>query len=149
MALEGRSNPRFDQAWSIVFTDLRAVVETVEAERIPFVLMVFPFTFQLSDHDARDPQRLLAEFASEHNVAIIDFTPIFERLVFDDPELLRTLRERGYSREEIEAYHFVKLRKYFRDADHLTPAGHAVVARELEQHLRARGLLGGPRRSYR
>lgn len=141
MALEGRANPRFREAWEIVLKDLAAFDEFTKQQRLPWALLVFPYTFQLSEPEARDPQRILAEFARERGVPIVDFAEVFEKRVFDDPIVLATLRARGYDAAQIEGFYTWRIREYFLDADHLTPAGHAVVAQVLLGTLEQAGML--------
>jgi len=144
MALEGRANPRFREAWDIVLEDLAAFDAFTRERKLPWMLLVFPYTFQLSEHEARDPQRILRDFASERGVPFVDFTEVFENLVYDDPVVLSTLRSRGYDAAQVERFYTWKIREYFLDADHLTPRGHEVVAGVLADALDRAGLLAPP-----
>ena len=107
----------------------------------PFVLLVFPFTFQLLDESMREPQRIVMEHAARHGVDAIDFTPIFARLIFDDPEHLAFLRARGYSNEDINHFYMWRIQQYFWDEDHLTNEGNDVVAEELFEYLVAKNII--------
>ena len=102
---------------------------------VPVVLVVFPYTFQLTDPDSRVPQQILARHAAEHGVDVIDTTEDLARSVFDDAALVEYLRSRGKGPDEILAYHRHRVERFFYDEDHLTDAGHRVVARRLFDYL--------------
>jgi lysophospholipase L1-like esterase len=107
----------------------------------PIVLLVFPFTFQLLDENMREPQQILMEHAARHGIDVIDFTPIFARLVFDDPQHLEFLLTRGYSSEDINHFYAWRIDQYFWDEDHFTSQGHEVVAEELFEYLVAKNII--------
>jgi hypothetical protein len=83
---------------------------------------------------AQEPQRILREHASSRGVDVIDFTGIFEKIIFDD-SVTRLLADNGDSRDDIERLDRRKIKTYFLDEDHYTTAGHRVVASELYSYL--------------
>lgn len=135
-------NPDIDRAWGVVLADLEKMYAIAKAEGIPIVVLVFPFVFQVSDPALRAPQALLLEHAREHGVEAIDFTPIFEAEIFDDPELLALLARRGYTPDEVLEFHQAKLEQYFFDSDHFTEKGHHVVAEKMLEYLLQKDLVG-------
>lgn len=143
MASSTTSDPKIARAFGHIFDDLSAMYATARAHDVPAVLLLFPYTFQLLDAEARAPQQLLREHALAHGVQVIDFTPIFADRIYDDPELLALLRRRGYPTERIEEIFGRSTRRYFLDNDHLTEEGHRVVAEVLMSHLARAGIIAG------
>ena len=141
MAQSSASDPALQEAWRITLASLEFVYALAREHDKPFVLLVFLFTFQLWDENMRQPQRFLMEHAARHGVDAIDFTPIFARLIFDDPEHLKFLRTRGYSSEDITHFYMWRIEQYFWDEDHLTSEGHEVVAEELFEYLVAKNII--------
>ncbi len=141
MAQSSASDPALQEAWRITLASLDSVYALARGHDKPFVLLVFPFTFQLLDESMREPQRILMEHAARHGVDALDFTPIFARLIFDDPEHLEFLRARGYSNEDINHFYMWRIEQYFWDEDHLTSEGHEVVAEELFEYLVAKNII--------
>jgi len=135
------SDPEIQEAWRITLTHLEAVYDLARERGKPIVLLIFPFTFQLPDESLRQPQKILLEHAASHDVAAIDFAPIFERVVFDDPEHLGFLRSHGYSSEDIASFYRWRIDKYFYDEDHFKSDGNAIVAEELLKFLCERGII--------
>ncbi len=140
-------DPEWAETWRWVHADLDEMARISRELGRPFVLLAFPFTFQRLDPHAREPQAILAAHAQRLGIDFIDFTPIFSALVYQDDEqddeLLRVLRERGISSDRVERIFEPEIRRYFLDNDHLTEAGHAVVAETLEGYLNRRGILRG------
>lgn len=141
MAEVSDSDPAMQEAWRITLANLEAVYDLARENGKPIVLLVFPFTFQLLDEGARQPQQILLEHAARHGVDAIDFAPIFERRVFDDPEHLEFLKDGGYSKEEIGNFYKWRIDEYFYDEDHFTSEGNAIVARELFRFLGEKGIV--------
>jgi lysophospholipase L1-like esterase len=102
---------------------------------IPIVLMIFPFDFQLLRPDLRQPQAILQKHAAKHGVDVIDFTDIFARAVYDDPELVGILQNRGLSPEEVQQFYSWRIARYFLDNDHFTEEGHGLIANALLDYL--------------
>jgi hypothetical protein len=132
------SHPRDDRqtvaGWNMVLSYLRQIHEMAMSNHIDFVLLVFPDTYQLMDKEYQVPQQILRDYAEQAGVAIIDFTPIFEDLIFEQP-IVNFLKERGFSFAEIQALHENRIRKYFLDRDHYTPDGHKIVASKLYNYV--------------
>jgi lysophospholipase L1-like esterase len=122
------------------------VYAVASRNKVPALLLIFPFTFQFLREDLQEPQRILRAHAEEHGVPSIDFTPVFEALIFgeardklrSDPELDKS-RLREMVADQIGVY--------FLDADHLTPEGHRVVAEHLLAYLERQGLLDPQRQA--
>jgi len=141
-------DPRWAPAWHWVERDLGEMAELAREADVPLVLLIFPFTFQLFDAEARGPQQTLAEEARRLGIDVIDLMGDFERRVFGDGRELAVLRAAGISNDRLERVFEPELRTYFLDADHLTPAGHAVVADALYEYLRTHGrIVRRPERS--
>ena len=109
-----RETPLVQQRWGVVLDDLATLYAVAAEHDVPVLLLVFPYTFQLGDAESQWPQQVLNAHAAEHGIPIIDFTPVFERLV-----------ARGEGAVE----------DYFLDEDHFTVRGHGVVAREIHARL--------------
>jgi lysophospholipase L1-like esterase len=88
MAAESRSTAKMQEAWRIVLKQMAELYGIAQQHRVPVVLVIFPFTFQLADPSLRAPQEILAQHAREHAVPVIDTTDDFAKVVFDDPELV-------------------------------------------------------------
>ena len=144
MAAESRTSPKMQEAWRILLKDMSELYGVSAKARVPVVLVIFPYTFQLADEGLRIPQNLLAEHAARHGVDVIDTTEDFAKLVFNDPALVKFLRDSGKTTDEVLAYHRHIVDKYFLDEDHLTGAGHIVVAERLVEYLKRKGLVGVP-----
>jgi hypothetical protein len=129
-----------ESAWSVVKDDLGAVYALARRERVPFVLMVFPYTFQFLDEEAKQPQRILARHATENGIDRIDFTGRFEDLIFTDDDI-EDLRRGRRSARQIRDARREEISRYFLDADHFTPLGHQVVALALFDYLSSKDLL--------
>jgi lysophospholipase L1-like esterase len=134
-------DPEVAKVFSYVLKDLEAMYGTARSQDAPVVLMIFPFTFQLLDEGARSPQQRLREHAAAQGVPVLDFTDTFAALVYDDPDLLALLQQKRYTTDQIENVFGWRMKEYFLDNDHLTPAGHAVVADALLEHLVSSGLV--------
>jgi lysophospholipase L1-like esterase len=142
MAARTRDDPEVAAAWSFVASDLEAMYAIAKERDLEIVLIIFPYTFQLADPGLRAPQAILTEHAAQHGVSVIDFVQSFSDLIYEDGALLSLLRERGFSKQEIADVFAPRTRRYFLDSDHLTEAGHRVVAERLLEHLLSRGLVG-------
>lgn len=142
MAAESRTSPKMKEAWHIVLKDMGELYGIAAKNRVPVVLVIFPYTFQLADETLRTPQSILAQHAAEHGVDVIDTTGDFARAVFDEPELVEYLRRKGKTPDEILAYHRHIADRYFYDEGHFTDAGHRIVAQRLFEYLVRNGIVG-------
>lgn len=141
LAPGAQPDPELERAFAYVLEDLSEMYRISREQGAPPVLLVFPFTFQLLQPELRGPQRRLAEHAAAHGVPVIDFTEPLAARVYDDPELLALLQRRGTPPDEIEAIFAPRLRRYFLDNDHLSEAGHELVAEALLHQLDTLGLV--------
>jgi lysophospholipase L1-like esterase len=144
MAAGSLTDPKMQEAWRTVLDQLSSLYADADQNRVHFVLMIFPYTFQLADGALRIPQQILLNHAAKHGVDVIDTTDDLANAVFDDADLVAYLRGRGKTPDEILAYHEHKLKQYFLDEDHFTIAGHRVVARRIFEYLRQKGLIAIP-----
>jgi lysophospholipase L1-like esterase len=131
---------RIQNAWHKALEDLDAIAALAEQEDIPLLLMVFPFTFQFLNDDLQNPQDRLLDHASMQGVPVIDFTSIFEDLIFG-PENVEDVKRAKLNPGDIQEKYRAQIDRYFLDSDHLTEEGHAVVARILLAHMTEAKLL--------
>lgn len=141
MAIESRTNPRFQEGWRIVLEELSRLYAVAKDNELPVVLMIFPYTYQLNDPATRVPQEILMEHAKEHGVEVIDFTPVLAEAVFREQEVVAVLERQGKTPEEIARFFQWRMGEYFFDEDHFKEAGHAVVAEGVYGWLVRRGLV--------
>jgi hypothetical protein len=141
MAAGSLTAPKMQEAWRIVLDQLSKLYEDAHQNRVRLVLLIFPYTFQLTDDALRIPQQILASHAAKYHVDVIDTTDNLANAVLDDPDLVAYLRGRGKTPEEILSYHEQKVKQYFIDEDYFTIAGHRVVAHRIFEYLRRKGLI--------
>jgi len=145
MAQRSLDDPSYAGPWNMVLSELEKMYSISASRDIPIVLLIFPFHVQLLRDDLRQPQAILRQHAMEHGVDMIDFTDIFSRAVYDDPELLSILQGRGLSPEEVQRFYSWRVAQYFLDNDHFMEDGHGLVAKALLDYLISRDLVGaGP-----
>jgi len=137
-------DPEVSEAWRAVTSDLESMYALAKERNLDVVLLIFPFTFQLAEPSLQRPQEILREHAARHGVAAIDFTPLFAERIYRDRALVSLLREHGYGPDALERVFLPQTRRYFLDGDHLSKAGHGVVAERLLEHLTEAGLIGKP-----
>lgn len=119
MAEFSRTDPVYIEAWKHVLSDLAEMYDLARKEKIPLVLIIFPFTFQLGEEKFQEPQRILKQHADQHQVPYVDMTEVVEQLIVDG----------------------VPLSDLFLDSDHYTVKGHSVVTSVLLQHLKNHEVL--------
>lgn len=133
-ASHSQDDPNLAKAWNIVLSYLEKIYDLTKKEKIKPVLLIFPFTFQFMHDDVKIPQQILRDHAKRKNVDVIDFTTIFEKIIFEE-NVVDFLRENKFSYDEIYGLFKIRIDKYFLDADHLTIAGHKIVAARLFEYL--------------
>jgi lysophospholipase L1-like esterase len=107
-------------AWDIALGDLQRIVDHCTARNVPVLVVVFPFTVQLSDPAGLSaPQDVLANYAHARGIEVLDLLP----------RLAAHLATAGGKPEDL-----------FLDHDHLSIEGHRVVAGMLAARVSA--LLG-------
>jgi lysophospholipase L1-like esterase len=119
MAEFSRTDPVYIEAWKYVLSDLSEMYDLASKKKIPVVLIIFPFTFQLGEEKLQEPQRILKQHADQHRVPYLDMTEVAEKLVAEG----------------------VPLEDLFLDSDHFTVKGHGVVANLLLQYLKSNGVF--------
>ena len=143
MAIESRTNPRYQEGWTIVLAELEKLYAVAKEHELPIVLMIFPYTYQLNDPSTRAPQEILIEHAQRHGVDYIDFTPVFAEVVYQERDVVKVLEGQGKTAEEIGKFFGWRIGEYFFDEDHFREAGHRLVAERLYGWLEGKGLVGG------
>jgi hypothetical protein len=134
IAARPAGDPEFAENWRLVLGSLERMYESARSRGIRIALLIFPHTFQLMDRDLQWPQRILADHASRHGVDAVDFTPVFERILFGSDSAGTS----AASPAGLRAQHRAEIRTYFLDRDHYTVEGHRRVAAELDAHLSRR-----------
>ncbi|HXV13953.1 MAG TPA: SGNH/GDSL hydrolase family protein, partial [Candidatus Krumholzibacteria bacterium] len=95
-------------AWDIALADLQGIVDHCSARGVPVLVVVFPFTVQLSDPEGLSaPQRVVENYARARGIETMDLLP----------PLVEHMRASGASADSL-----------FLDHDHLSVEGHRVVA---------------------
>ncbi len=134
MVSEAVDEKLLQENWSIVLSSLGQIYDLAKEKNIPVVLLIFPHTFQLMNKNFQHPQQKLLEHARKYNVDVIDFTKIFEDLLFDKKEI-EGLLQSGLTYDDIFLSYDKKIKQYFLDFDHYTVEGHRLVATELSNYL--------------
>jgi lysophospholipase L1-like esterase len=104
-----------ERAWQITLGNLSAIFDTARQRDIPALLVVFPYAFQLEPGADVDAQERLRGFAEQRGLPFLDLLPPFR--AEPDPAGLMI------------------------DDSHLSPAGHALAAREIVARVRSGALL--------
>jgi lysophospholipase L1-like esterase len=128
-----RYPPEFDEAWARTTAYLAEMKGWCDAHHARLAVVVIPaeaqvypdrwaavrarFDLRDEDFDLEKPERLMAAFAAEKGLPLVDLLPA-----------LRAARDTGGP-------------LYFKSDIHWTPRGHAVAADEILRQLRARGLV--------
>jgi lysophospholipase L1-like esterase len=104
-------------AWDIALHDLQGIVDHCAARGVSVLVVVFPFTVQLSDPEGMSaPQRVIGSYTRARGIATIDLLP----------SLAEYSRATGTAPSEL-----------FVDHDHLSVEGHRVVATMLAEPIAA------------
>jgi lysophospholipase L1-like esterase len=104
-------------AWEIALADLQRIADQCAERGVALLVVVFPFTVQLSDPVATAaPQRTLSSYAQAHGIETFDLLP----------PLVDHLRTAEAAPESL-----------FLDHDHLSVEGHHVVASLLADRIAA------------
>jgi lysophospholipase L1-like esterase len=105
--------------WRQALRDHGAVYDLAARHRLPVVLLVFPFDFQIGHPELQEPQRIVARYASTRGVPVLDVTPLFEHAV-----------RQGATTADL-----------FLDGAHFSARGHALVAAALLELLEQQQLI--------
>ncbi len=102
-------------AWDIALADLQGIVDHCESRGVSVLVVVFPFTVQLSDPAGLStPQRVLTSYAQARGIETFDLLP----------PLVAHILATGAAPEDL-----------FLDHDHLSIEGHRVVAALLADRI--------------
>jgi hypothetical protein len=140
---QSSDNPKAKKVWEIILTDLSKIYDFTKKINIDLVLLIFPETFQLLDDNLKNPQKILTEHALQHDIDVIDFTQIFEDLIFNDAETVVTLKQKQFSYQDIRRLYKKRIKRFFLDSNHYTVEGHNVVAGTLFDYVRQNNLITG------
>jgi len=112
------------EAWRITLSNLDELFRFCAAHDIPALLVSFPYTFQFADPQGLSaPQRVLAAYAAERDIAFLDLLPVY----------LRAIEKLGETPDV-----------FFLDKDHPNPRGHVVAATAIAQRIQVEGWLDRP-----
>ena len=110
-----------EEAWQRTLNEIESIRLMCERRRIPFLIVIPPYGFQLQDPDRlRQPQDRLIEYASSKKVAYVDLLPAFSRMVNTDQQV-----------ELVD-----RIRLFFLDSIHFSSKGHELIAKSLVQPIR-------------
>jgi lysophospholipase L1-like esterase len=116
-----QSREDVQRAWRMALEDLGKIFVFSKEKGIPIILVVYPYAFQFDDlHALSIPQKIVSQYALEHEVPVIDLLPI----------LSAKAREQG-----------VKPVAYFLGELHLSPLGSEVVAEIIAHFIQRQGLI--------
>jgi len=127
-------DPKFSENWKSVLFYLDKIYDTARNQDTKIVLLIFPHTFQLMNDGLQEPQRILINHAKSKNIDVIDFTNVFEKLIFNEG-IVKLPAENGFSSDEIHGLYQERISTYFLDEDHYTVEGHRIVASQLYTYL--------------
>jgi lysophospholipase L1-like esterase/cytochrome c oxidase subunit IV len=138
-------NPKIVEGWKISLGALEEIYRFCRERDLPIVLLIFPYTFQFGYDEYKEPQRILAAHAAEHNVLFLDLTSVFEkRLLEAHGDSLRVLNQatgRTWKAPAGSDNARSIFAPYFLDQDHLTTTGHQIVAEEIYRLFQDKGIL--------
>jgi lysophospholipase L1-like esterase len=103
-------------AWTECIAWLRREADLCAARGVPMILLATPVDFQFADPSRTWAQQRLARFAAHRGVVFVDLLP--------------ALRARAIDGDRAAVWD-----RYFVDYDHLSPAGHALVAEMLAPEI--------------
>ena len=105
-------SPELEEAWELTLSEIKEIVYIAEKEKIPYLIFVAPYRFQLIDPDnTNQPQLLLKNFAKKNNLKLYDLLDTF------------------YLNQQI---HNSTL---FDDASHFSTQGHIIAATFLKDKI--------------
>ena len=120
----------FPKVGMLPLSYLDKIYDLTKERNIRMLLLISPDTYQMIDGRFTQPQKILIEHARSKGVDVLDLTPVFAKLIFDE-KTNSALTDRGFSVDELEGLYENRIRKYFLDQDHYTVEGHRIVANQL------------------
>ncbi len=112
------SNEKFKKSWNRTKNSIIEIKKICGRKNIPFIILIFPYTFQLWKYDLQKPQQYLKKFLASEKIHYIDFTEVFENNM--------TTKD---------------IKKCFLDEDHYTKFGHSIIAKTIFEFLTKNSLL--------
>jgi hypothetical protein len=134
LAQSSLNDKHFAKNWESVLYYLDKIYELAQTQNIKIVLLISPYTFQLMNDNLKEPQKILINHAKSKHIDVIDFTDIFEKLIFDEKSV-RQLLENGVTYPEINKLYQKNIARYFLDSNHYSVEGHRIIASELYSAL--------------
>jgi hypothetical protein len=114
---------KVQKAWSVTLKDLEKITYFCKIEKIPVVIVIFPFRFQFDDPTSlSSPQNMILSFAKKENVLALDLLPLLHDLVVDKS---------------------VKLDDLFFDHGHPKILGSEIIAKMIADFLENQNALSG------
>ncbi|MFZ1946726.1 MAG: GDSL-type esterase/lipase family protein [bacterium] len=112
-----------ERAWAAALGDVSKIAQTCAENRLPMLLVYFPFQFQLGLPDSlANPQRVLGDFCKANGVHYLDATPLIES------DMVANGRQASY---------------YYRDGLHPSAEGNRLLAGAMMSLIETNNLLGG------
>lgn len=133
-AADEPTDPRVVEAWRECLAWMQREVDLCAERGIAVVMLATPVDFQFVDERRTFAQRRLREFAARNAIAYVDLLDALrERAAAEIRD--REPREASTAPQDLaalrpDAWRAI-WRRYFLDGDHLTPAGHELVAEVL------------------
>jgi hypothetical protein len=134
MAQNSIDSPNFSENWKTTLFYLDKIYDAARNQNVKVVLLIFPDKFQLIDDSFQEPQRILINHANLSKIDVIDFTKVFEEIIFDK-NITKLLTDNGFQYDDIRRLYRTKIDKYFLERNHYTVEGHRIVASELYKYL--------------
>lgn len=136
-------HPEIKKAWNEYFTWLQKMSERCHQQKIPCILLISPYSFQLElDESFAYPQMILKKFSAEHGIFVVDLLALLQQdfkarmlkkyslsETSSYKELVAEVKRRG--EDDVNKFWYA----YFIDADHYTIEGHRYVANILYETL--------------
>jgi len=108
----GEPKNKLEPAWKLVFSEIDKVNKIAKELKVPFLLVVAPYHFQLDNPNLTGlPQKKIARFARQRNIDLLDLLP------------------------EFSSKHKNKRWTLFHDANHFSVLGHHLAAKLIHQEL--------------
>jgi lysophospholipase L1-like esterase len=111
---------RVQGAWRLVLPEIDSILAWCRSRSLPLLLVVFPYTIQLTNPEANTPQRILAGFARARELPCLDLLP----------ELVAVQQRDALAPTDL-----------FFDGLHPTPLGNRTNAAEIARFVAEHSLL--------
>jgi lysophospholipase L1-like esterase len=119
LLLEPDSRP-VQAAWQLTLQNIERIARTCREQKLPLLVVAFPYSIQILRPEFNQPQRILAQFCEVQQLAFLDL----------QPAIIEELSRLG----ELDEY-------FFMDAIHPTNAGYHFCAEQIGSTILARKWL--------